>query len=82
MGKETETVPNPPMVRQNHLTEPQSLQQAMELQSQATMRHLPTTALLSLPMVSRDRDSLHLVLGNFKFDIVGISIFQTLTLLA
>ena len=76
MEKETETVPNPLTVRQNHLTErqdrltgPQSLQPATEHQSQATMRRLPTTALQSLPMVSQGRDSLLLVLGKFKCDI-------------
>ena len=81
--KETETVRNPLTVRQNHPTEPQdhltgpqSLQQAMELQNQATMRRLQTMALQSHPMVSQGLDSLHLVLGQFKCDFVGISIFE------
>ena len=83
MEKETETVRNPLTVRQNHPTEPQdhltgpqSLQQAMELQNQATMRRLQTMALQSHPMVSQGLDSLHLVLGQFKCDFVGISIFE------
>ena len=83
MEKETETVQNPLMVRQSHPTEPQNrltgpqnLQQATELQSQATVHLLPTTGLQSLPTVSLGRDSLHLVLGKFESDVVGISMIQ------
>ena len=70
--RETETVQNPLTEPQNRLTGPQSLQQATELQSQATVHHLPTTGLQNLPTVSLGRDSLHPVLGKF----FGISMIQ------
>ena len=76
MERETETVQNPLTEPQNRLTGPQSLQQATELQSQATVHHLPTTGLQSLPTVSLGRDSLHLVLGKFESDVVDIYIIQ------
>ena len=81
MERETETVQNPLTEPQNRLTGPQSLQQATELQSQATMHHLPTTGLQNLPMVSLGRDSLHLVLGKFESDVVGISMILIFTIL-
>ena len=76
MERETETVQNPLTEPQNRLTGPQNLQQATELQSQATVHLLPTTGLQSLPTVFLGRDSLHLVLGKFKSDVVDNYIIQ------